>query len=518
MKEEEQLKHLVKENVFHKIRKGVNKAWDTTKSIKEQAPDVIRRETKETKKAMEILMRILKRQKVTIQERVFLKKQTVDVGKALGLLAGGVISIPLTIALVAFLEKKGIKVLPQERNGEITNEEINLMEQALNKIENEVRIPFELSLPNDLLVINQIFTKSGFELYVVGGAVRDALNKVQPKDYDLATDANPQEILAMFNAVGGYGIKEAGATFPVVHVATPDHIPNTDVGLYEIATFRRDLNSIEGNHTKPETEYSTIDQDAYRRDLTINALYYDIDSKEIIDFVGGIEDIKNGVVRTVGDPTQRFDEHRIRVMRAIRFAARVGNPLEQETADSIRKNNSLGGQPAEAIMVEFLKGIKQAKSVQDYLDMLEDFGMIPQVLPNINVNVKESFANDSDQVIVVASITRNNNPTKLHKALMAAKYSGDFAKAVSYLVDLKSLNSSNAKTKRDKRPVSFDQIAKAGILGMGDPKMIKAFIDYINLPKLGGKDAEAAGIANGTPEMGKWLAQAEAQRFTELIS
>ena len=87
-------------------------------------------------------------------------------------------------------------------------------------------------------MINQIFTKSGFELYVVGGAVRDALNKVQPKDYDLATDAKPQEILAMFNAVGGYGIKEAGATFPVVHVATPDHIPNTDIGLYEIATFR----------------------------------------------------------------------------------------------------------------------------------------------------------------------------------------------------------------------------------------------------------------------------------------
>jgi len=518
MKEEEQLKQLVKENVFQKIRKGVNKAWDTTKDVKKQAPDVIKRETQETKQAMEILMRILKRQKVTKQEKVFLKRQTGDVGKALGLLAGGVISVPLTVALVAFLEKKGIKVLPQEREVEATIEEIDLMEQALKKIENEIRVPFELPLPNDLLVINQIFTKSGFELYVVGGAVRDALNKVQPKDYDLATDAKPQEILAMFNAVGGYGIKEAGATFPVVHVATPDHIPNTDIGLYEIATFRLDLNSKDGDHSKPETAYSTIDQDAYRRDLTINALYYDIDSKEIIDFVGGIEDIKNGIVRTVGDPTQRFDEHRIRVMRAIRFAARVGNSLDQATADSIRQNNSLGGQPAEAIMTEFLKGIQQAKSVQNYLDMLEDFGMMPQILPNINVNVREKLVNDHDQVVVVASIARNNNPNKLFKALMAAKYSGDFAKAVSYLVDLKSLNPNNAKSKRDKQSASFEQIAKAGLLGMGDPKMIEAFMDYINLPKLGGKDAEAAGLTNGTPEMGKWLAQAEAQRFTELLS
>ena len=82
MKEEEQLKRLVKENVFQKIRKGVNKAWDTTKDIKKQAPDVIKRETEETKQAMEILMRILKRQKVTKQERVFLKRQTGDVGKA----------------------------------------------------------------------------------------------------------------------------------------------------------------------------------------------------------------------------------------------------------------------------------------------------------------------------------------------------------------------------------------------------------------------------------------------------
>lgn len=515
MKEQEQLKKLVKENVFQKIKKGVNNAWDTTKHVKKQAPDVIKREREETKQAMEILMRILKRQKVTNQEKTFLKRQTGDVGKALGLLAGGVISVPLTVALVAFLEKKGIKVLPQERTVEVTQEEIQLMEEALNKIENEVRVPFDLPLPNDLLVINQIFNQSGFELYVVGGAVRDALNKVQPKDYDLATDAKPNEILAMLDAVGGYGIKEAGATFPVVHVATPDHIPNTDIGLYEIATFRTDIGD---DHTKPETAYSTIDQDAYRRDLTINALYYDIDRKEIIDFVGGIEDIKNGVVRTVGDPTQRFDEHRIRVLRAIRFAARVGNPLDQATAESIRNNNSLGGQPAEAIMAEFLKGIKQAKSVQNYLDMLEEFDLFPQVLPNINVNTKEELTNDKDQVVVVTSIARNNNPSKLHKALMDAKYPKDFAKAVSYLVDLKSLSAKTAKSKRDKQFASVEQIAKASMLGIGDPKMVEAFLKYIEMPKLGGNDAEAAGIEKNTPEMGKWLAQAEAQRFAELIA
>jgi len=513
MEEEKKLKELIEDNIFQKIRKGISDAWEATKQVKKDTPDVIKRETKETKEALGILMRIVKRQKVSIQEKEFLKNQSVDLSKALGLLAGGIISIPLTIVLVAFLEKKGIKALPQDRSSEITKEEINIMEQALNEIEKEVRVPFEMDLPDDLLVLNDIFTKAGFELYVVGGAVRDVLGGQTPKDYDLATDARPQEILDLLSSVGGYGIKEAGETFPVVHTSTPNHVPHTDIGLYEIATMRMDLGD---DHTKPETVYSTIDKDAYRRDLTMNALFFDINSKEIIDFVGGIEDIKRGVVKTVGDPTQRFDEHRIRVMRAVRFSARVGNPLDKGTSDSIHQNNSLGGQPAEAIQTEFLKGIKQAKSVPNYLEMLSDFGLFPQVLPNINVNVKEEIKGN-DQAVVLASICRHNNQNKLFKSLMAAKYPKDFARTVCFLVDLKSLNKKTAKAKRDKQFASTEQISEATKLGIGDPDVVRVFLDFINMEKVSGGDAESAGVKKGTREMGVWISQEEEKRFLKLL-
>ena len=518
LKEEQKLKRLVKENFFTKLKQGAKSAVATTKSVKKQMPSVIKRETRETKIAMKILLRILKRKDVTKEEIAFLKQQSGDVAKVLGLLAGGIISIPLTVALTAFLEKKGVNVLPQESGIDLTEYNIKIMEQAINIVESEVRVPFQLEVSNDIRVLNQLFGKAGFDLFIVGGAIRDAKQGIKPKDYDLATDATPKQIIALLNQAQGYNVIEAGETFPVVHVNTPDHVQGTDVGKYEIATFRQDKAGVSGDHSKPETAYSTIDQDAIRRDLTINALYYDLDTNEIVDFVGGLNDLENGIVRMVGDPTQRFDEHRIRVLRAIRFAARMGKPLDQATADSIRNNNTLGGQPDEAIQAEFIKGIKQAKSVQNYLDLLQEFDLFPQILPNINVDIKQKLTNDKDFIVVMASILRNNDANKLMKDLKAAKYSNEYAKAISYLVDLKNLNERTAKSKKEKQFATALQIGKAGMLGIGDPKMITAFLEYTQTPRLTGDDAEVAGVKKNTPEMGKWLSQAEAEIFSSILN
>lgn len=516
MSEEEQIKGLVKENFLSKLRKGARKAFDTTKQVRNQAPDVIKRESRETKIAMRILLRILKRQEVTDEEITFLKKQTGDVAKALGLLAGGVISIPLTVALTAYLEKKGVSVLPQENDIDLTEERLVIMEQAMSIVENEVRERFEMPIPNDVMVLNDIFARGGFELYVVGGAVRDALQGTTPKDYDLASDAKPQEIVAMLQSLEGYNVLEAGATFPVVHCTTPDHVEGTDIGRYEIATFRLDIGA---DHTKPKTQFATIDQDAYRRDLTINALYYDLDTKEIIDFVGGLEDIRNGVIRMVGDATQRFDEHRIRVLRAIRFAARMGSPLDPEAVASLQANNTLGGQPAEAIMAEFLKGIKQAKITGDYLNLLGEFNLFGQVLPNLRVNLASMAGNnEKDPMVVMALILQFNEPKDIVKKLKSAKYPNDFINTVAFLVDLKDFNVGKAVKAKKKQFATVEQIEKAIAHGLVSEKLGKAFLEYLNKPRFSGDDAEAAGIQKNTPEMGKWLAQAEAELFTSLVN
>ena len=175
----------------------------------------------------------------------------------------------------------------------------------------ESRIPFSISLPEDILQIKDVFKKNGYKLYVVGGAVRDALLGKQQKDFDLATDAIPDRVEEIL-AEAGFKTLPTGKAFGVINVFT-------DSGEYEIATFRED----QTKGRKPEVKLgATIESDAARRDLRINALYYDIDSNEIIDLVGGIADIKNNTIQMVGNPQERFEEDPLRILRFFRFLSR----------------------------------------------------------------------------------------------------------------------------------------------------------------------------------------------------
>ena len=142
-----------------------------------------------------------------------------------------------------------------------------------------------LKIPSDIQKIHKAFKKNGKKLYVVGGAVRDEILGKSPKDYDLATDAKPDEVLKIAKDTGMKTV-EVGKSFGVVMV-----------GGHEIATFRKDI----GKGRRPSSvDYTDIEGDVRRRDLTINALFYDIDKKEIVDLVGGIEDLKKKNIRTVG--------------------------------------------------------------------------------------------------------------------------------------------------------------------------------------------------------------------------
>jgi poly(A) polymerase len=172
-------------------------------------------------------------------------------------------------------------------------------------------------IPQSVKDLHDLFQSAGKKLYLVGGSVRDFLTGDKPKDFDLATDALPDEVLEIVGKKFRTNLQ--GKAFGVVVVFT-DEVPE---GM-EIATFRSDIYDGKlGKSRNPDVKFTTIDQDVLRRDLRINGLFYDLDKKEIVDLVGGIDDIKNGVIGMIGDPDLRIKEDPLRILRAIRMACRV---------------------------------------------------------------------------------------------------------------------------------------------------------------------------------------------------
>ncbi len=169
---------------------------------------------------------------------------------------------------------------------------------------------------------------AGFEAYWAGGCVRDQLLGTTPKDYDVATDATPPQIRKLFGKRRTLAI---GAAFGVITVLGPK-----PAGQIEVATFRRDAAYTDGRHPDRVT-FSTAREDASRRDFTINGVFYDPIEDRVLDFVGGQEDLKRGVIRAIGDPHERFAEDKLRMLRAVRFAATFRFPLDDDTLAAIRR-------------------------------------------------------------------------------------------------------------------------------------------------------------------------------------
>lgn len=166
---------------------------------------------------------------------------------------------------------------------------------------------------------------AGHTAYFAGGWVRDHIMKNASDDIDIATDASPEKVLSLFPKTIKVGI-----SFGVVIVVMNGH-------QYEVATFRKDIEYIDGR--KPsKISYCSPKEDALRRDFTINGMFYDPLTHEIYDYVEGARDIKEGVIRTIGDPYARFIEDRLRMMRAFRFAARFQFVIDSETQEAIRAN------------------------------------------------------------------------------------------------------------------------------------------------------------------------------------
>lgn len=169
---------------------------------------------------------------------------------------------------------------------------------------------------------------AGYQALWAGGCVRDQLLGRQPKDYDVATNARPEQVQQLFGKRKSLAI---GASFGVITVIGPKN-----VGQLDVATFRKDAGYSDGRHPDSVT-FSEPHEDAQRRDFTINGLFYDPITEQVIDYVGGQDDLKKGVIRAIGDPRARIAEDKLRMLRAVRFTATFGFQLEENTLAAIRE-------------------------------------------------------------------------------------------------------------------------------------------------------------------------------------
>ncbi len=369
----------------------------------------------------------------------------------------------------------------------------------------EERIKFEIPIPNDITQIKDIFKKNGFKLYVVGGAVRDALLGKIPKDYDLATDAVPDKVEEMMKSAGLRTLP-TGKEFGVINVFT-------DNGEYEVATFRKDLSS---GRRPDAVEFTNIEGDVQRRDLTINALFYDIDTHEVVDLVGGMNDLKNGVVKTVGAPEARFGEDRLRILRAIRFAGRFGSELDPATDVALQKDANLDKISGERIRDEFIKGMTSAKDLKHYLQMLDKYGLFNWIFKGLKVNKK--FINDKDIIIVLADLLKENNLDILGKVLNGLKYSAEEIKAIRFLIAMLKLSPETAvtlKKAQEHAGVTSEQIKNFCKREGVSSDLLNAFLKF-KLSVSGPEAMEKFNLKPG-PELGKAIQQMETDNFKKLL-
>jgi tRNA nucleotidyltransferase/poly(A) polymerase len=290
-------------------------------------------------------------------------------------------------------------------------------------------------IPQSVKELHELFQSAGKKLYLVGGSVRDFLTGDKPKDFDLATDALPDEVLEI---VGDkFRTNLQGKAFGVVVVYTKE-VPE---GM-EIATFREDVSK----GRNPEVKLGvTIEDDVKRRDLTYNSLFYDLDTRQIVDLVGGKEDLQSGITRMVGDPIERFDEDSLRILRAFRFASRYEHPLHKDTESAIEKRKQLENIDPETgemkrisqerVWEEMKKAWKQARDYNYYLSFFTKFHMWDEVFPGANINT--NLVKSKDLVVVIANLFKNESTLGLTDRLAQEyKIELELATKVTFLISL----------------------------------------------------------------------------------
>ena len=227
--------------------------------------------------------------------------------------------------------------------------------------------------PDSAIEIIQKLRDRRYEAYLVGGCVRDMVMGLEPADYDIATSARPEEIMKLFPRT-----EAIGAKFGVVLVIHHGH-------PYEVATFRSDEAYVDGRRPTGVV-FTDAKTDVLRRDFTINGLLFDPIGKTILDYVSGQDDIDSKIVRAIGDPVRRFDEDKLRILRAIRFGARLGYTIEPETWKAVcAMAPQIHQVSIERIQGEIVRILTEGQAGTG-ARMLHDSGLLREVLPEVRWN------------------------------------------------------------------------------------------------------------------------------------
>jgi len=267
--------------------------------------------------------------------------------------------------------------------------------------------------------------ESGHIAYFAGGCVRDMVRGLTPKDYDVVTDARPEAVQTLFPRTFA-----VGAHFGVIIVLEKGF-------QFEVATFRSDDAYIDGRHPSA-VHFSSPEEDAQRRDFTINGMFYDPVAEKLIDFVGGCADIDAKLVRAIGDPARRFAEDRLRMLRAVRFATVLDYQIDKNTWDALVANaSSINQISAERIRDELMRIFQSPNRVRGW-DLLDGSGLMRAILPALDamkgVLQPEQFHPEGD-VFVHTRLMLQMLPAEVSVSLVFAVLFHDVAKPVTATVD-----------------------------------------------------------------------------------
>jgi len=247
-------------------------------------------------------------------------------------------------------------------------------------------LSWKLMLKNFAISVIKTLRQHGFQAFLVGGCVRDLVLGREPKDYDVTTDAYPRQVMEIFPET--YAV---GAQFGVVLVPAPDQDHGdraidapTKSHAVEVATFRSDIGYSDGRHPDEVRFSKDPREDVARRDFTINGMLLDPLSDQVLDYVGGRDDLAAGVIRTIGDPERRFGEDKLRMLRAIRFAARFEYTIEPATFTAIQKQAAeIQVVSRERIRDELTRMLTEGHARRAFL-LLDESGLLSHVLPEIS--------------------------------------------------------------------------------------------------------------------------------------
>ena len=245
----------------------------------------------------------------------------------------------------------------------------------------------------DALKVLHRLRQFNYTAYLVGGSVRDLLLQRRPKDFDVGTDAHPYQIKKLFR-----NCWIIGRRFRLAHVRFGNK-------AIEVATFRRHV--LPGTENEPATTeapteeppadlqirhdntFGTPEEDAFRRDFTINALFYDIATFSIIDYVGGLQDLRDGVIRSIGNPSDRFQEDPVRMFRAVAFAARLGFELDPPVLEGIRENRHLIANASPSRLIEEYYKVLRSGAAEKTFRLLARHGLLEKITPELHRGASE---------------------------------------------------------------------------------------------------------------------------------